>query len=178
MVSRHCGCSAARPTLTRPGEGVAGLMEDLSGGGGGGFTEVDRLHGLIHRIRERVAYETGTTDVGTTAEQALAQGQGGLPGPCPTSSLPPRGAWACRRAISAVICSWTMSRIRSPLTPGRKSTWSRWAGSASTFPNGISPDERYVRLAVGLDYRCAMPVSGIRTGQGSEELAVHISVQQ
>ena len=32
--------------------------------------------------------------------------------------------------------------------------------------NGISPDERYVRVAIGRDYRDAMPVSGIRLGTG------------
>ena len=44
--------------------------------------------------------------------------------------------------------------------------------------NRISPDERYVRLAVGRDYRDATPVSGIRLGQASEALAVHITVEQ
>ena len=44
--------------------------------------------------------------------------------------------------------------------------------------NGISPDERYVRLAVGRDYREATPVSGIRLGQAAEQLAVVITVEQ
>ena len=48
----------------------------------------------------------------------------------------------------------------------------RWAGSPSTSANGISPDERYVRVAVGRDYRDATPVSGIRLGQAQEQLAV------
>jgi hypothetical protein len=32
--------------------------------------------------------------------------------------------------------------------------------------NGISPDARYVRVATGLDYREAAPVSGLRFGRG------------
>ena len=44
--------------------------------------------------------------------------------------------------------------------------------------NGISPDERYVRLATGRDYRDAMPISGIRLGQSQELLEVHITVEQ
>ena len=44
--------------------------------------------------------------------------------------------------------------------------------------NGISPDERYVRMAVGRDYRDAMPVSGIRLGRAEEQLAVSITVEQ
>ncbi len=44
--------------------------------------------------------------------------------------------------------------------------------------NGISPDERYVRLAVGRDYRDAMPASGVVVGAANERLAVHITVEQ
>jgi transglutaminase-like putative cysteine protease len=44
--------------------------------------------------------------------------------------------------------------------------------------NGISPDERYVRMAVGRDYRDATPVSGIRLGWAEEQLAVAITVEQ
>jgi len=158
--------------LTRPGEGVAGLMEDLSGG-----TEVDRLHGLIHRIRERVAYETGTTDVGTTAEQALAQGQGVCQDHAHIFIAAARRMGLPARYISGYLL---MDDVEDQVATH---AWAEvhveslgWVGF--DVSNGISPDERYVRLAVGLDYRCAMPVSGIRTGQGSEELAVHISVQQ
>ena len=44
--------------------------------------------------------------------------------------------------------------------------------------NRMSPDERYVRLATGRDYRDAMPVSGIRLGEAQERLAVRITVEQ
>jgi transglutaminase-like putative cysteine protease len=44
--------------------------------------------------------------------------------------------------------------------------------------NGISPDARYVRVATGLDYREAAPVSGLRFGRGGEALSIDIQVQQ
>ena len=44
--------------------------------------------------------------------------------------------------------------------------------------NAISPDARYVRVATGLDYREAAPVSGLRFGHGGETLKVNIEVQQ
>ena len=56
--------------------------------------------------------------------------------------------------------------------PGPKRMSPGSAGSASTLANGISPDERYVRVATGRDYRDAAPVSGIRLGQAEEQLAV------
>lgn len=51
-----------------------------------------------------------------------------------------------------------------------------WVGFDAA--NGISPDDRYVRMATGLDYRDASPVSGIRLGVSDEALAVHITVEQ
>ena len=44
--------------------------------------------------------------------------------------------------------------------------------------NQISPDERYVRLAVGLDYRDAAPISGVRRGAGGETLEVDVLVAE
>jgi transglutaminase-like putative cysteine protease len=44
--------------------------------------------------------------------------------------------------------------------------------------NGISPDDRYVRLATGLDYRNAAPVSGMRIGASTESMDVSLQVQQ
>jgi transglutaminase-like putative cysteine protease len=44
--------------------------------------------------------------------------------------------------------------------------------------NGISPDARYIRLAAGLDYRDAAPMSGLRRGDAGERLDVSLQVQQ
>ena len=44
--------------------------------------------------------------------------------------------------------------------------------------NGISPDERYIRVATGLDYKEAAPISGMRFGDGGETMVVTLQVQQ
>ena len=44
--------------------------------------------------------------------------------------------------------------------------------------NGISPDTRYVRVATGLDYADAAPVTGTRVGGSGETLSVEIEVAQ
>ena len=44
--------------------------------------------------------------------------------------------------------------------------------------NGISPDERYVRLAVGRDSIDAAPVSGLWKGNAQEAVKVMLQVQQ
>jgi transglutaminase-like putative cysteine protease len=51
-----------------------------------------------------------------------------------------------------------------------------WVGFDAA--NDKCPDERYVRMATGLDYRDAMPVSGVRSGAGAETLTVEITVTQ
>ena len=51
-----------------------------------------------------------------------------------------------------------------------------WVGFDAA--NDVCPDDRYVRLAAGRDYRDAMPVSGIILGVANERLAVAITVEQ
>ena len=51
-----------------------------------------------------------------------------------------------------------------------------WVGF--DISNGISPDERYVRVATGRDYRDAAPVTGISFGNTSTVLEVDVAVEQ
>jgi transglutaminase-like putative cysteine protease len=44
--------------------------------------------------------------------------------------------------------------------------------------NGMSPDDTYVRLASGLDYRQTAPVSGMRLGNAQESMIVSLQIQQ
>jgi transglutaminase-like putative cysteine protease len=44
--------------------------------------------------------------------------------------------------------------------------------------NVISTDERYVRLATGLDSHDASPISGLRMGQARESMIVSLQIQQ
>tara|TARA_R110002095_G_scaffold44996_1_gene40469 strand:- start:492 stop:716 length:225 start_codon:yes stop_codon:yes gene_type:complete len=44
--------------------------------------------------------------------------------------------------------------------------------------NGISPDERYVRVATGLDSRDAAPIIGTRLGSANESMIVSLQIQQ
>ena len=51
-----------------------------------------------------------------------------------------------------------------------------WTGFDAT--TGLSPDERYVRVAVGLDANGAAPIAGTRIGSGEEKLDVDLHVDQ
>ena len=51
-----------------------------------------------------------------------------------------------------------------------------WVGF--DISNGISPDDRYVKLATGFDYADVIPLSGVRFGSGEEQIATRIMISQ
>ncbi len=159
-------------SLTVAGDGVRALVASLPDG-----SELERLHGLMNAVGARVHYTPGTTDTQTSAEEALSLGAGvcqdhshvfiaasramGFPARYVSGYLMMDGT-----TVQAASHAWAEAHV-----PGLG-----WV--AFDAANGISPDERYVRVATGCDYRDAMPVSGIRLGQAQEQLAVTITVEQ
>jgi transglutaminase-like putative cysteine protease len=51
-----------------------------------------------------------------------------------------------------------------------------WVGFDAT--DNISPEDNYVRVAIGRDHRDAAAISGIPSGHGAEWLVVHLTVEQ
>jgi transglutaminase-like putative cysteine protease len=158
--------------LTSAGEGV----RDLAGTIGSG-SDVDRLHRLTAAIGKRVVYTVGATDAGTTAEEALKQGSGVCQDHTHIFSAAARLLGFPARYVSGYLM------LNDSVDQAASHAWAEahvpalgWV--AFDPANGISPDERYVRMAVGRDYRDAMPVSGIRLGSAQERLAVSVRVEQ
>jgi transglutaminase-like putative cysteine protease len=96
----------------------------------------------------------------------------------PISSSPPPGPWA---TPARYVSGYLMMNDR--VHQDASHAWAEahvegvgWVGF--DVSNGISPDARYVRVATGLDYREAAPISGLRFGQGGEALSIDIQVQQ
>ena len=58
-------------TLTKPGPGVRALIKQVEG-----ESSVGKLHDLSRVISEAVAYEVGTSQSETRAEDAIAEGKG------------------------------------------------------------------------------------------------------
>lgn len=158
--------------LTAPDEALRALAADFADG-----ADLDRLHGLLARVAETIAYEPGTTTVETSAAEALAAGRG-----------------VCQDHAHVFIASSRLMGFPARYVSGyltmddnpRQEATHAWAeahveglGWVAFDPaNGISADERYVRLATGRDYRDAAPVSGFRLGSANEALAVDITVEQ
>jgi transglutaminase-like putative cysteine protease len=158
--------------LTKPGDGIEALAASIRTAG-----EVDRLHDLMGVIADRVAYTAGATDAATSAEQALALGNGVCQDHAHIFIAGARCLGFPARYVSGyLMMDGTVDQAASHAWAEAHVKALGWV--AFDPANRISPDERYVRLAVGRDYRDATPVSGIRLGQATETLAVHITVEQ
>ena len=158
--------------LTAAGEAVRELAASIGPG-----SELDRLHQLMNTIEARVAYTAGATHAGTTAEEALKLGAGVCQDHTHVFAAAARLLGFPARYVSGyLMMNETIDQAASHAWAEAHVPGLGWV--AFDASNGISPDERYVRMAVGRDYRDATPVSGIRLGWAEEQLAVAITVEQ
>ncbi|MBX3598598.1 MAG: transglutaminase family protein [Rhizobiaceae bacterium] len=159
-------------TLTAPGPGVRKLLEAVTA-----TSEIDRLHELMHAIKAAVAFNVGATGPETTAEQALEQGSGVCQDHAHVFIAASRAMGHPARYVSGYLL--IDDRVDQVASHAWAEAYVNGLGWVSfDAANGMSTDERYARIAVGRDYRDAMPVSGIRIGNADERLAVHITVEQ
>lgn len=160
--------------LTRAGPQVRSLAKGLRAE----HTEdLPLLHDLSSRILEAVPYRIGETSVSTTADDAITQGFGVCQDHAHIFVAAARAIGYPARYVSGYLM------MDDRLEQDATHAWAEahvegigWIGF--DVSNGISPDARYVRVATGLDYKEAAPVSGLRFGSGEEALAVSIQVQQ
>ncbi|QPC87698.1 transglutaminase family protein [Mesorhizobium sp. NBSH29] len=158
--------------LTTAGEGIRALTGEAGDG-----TELERLHRLMGAIHTRVEFIPGVTDSDTNAEEALQQGSGVCQDHSHIFITAARLLGFPARYISGyLMMDHTVEQTATHAWTEVNVPNLGWV--AFDVANGISADERYLRIATGRDYRDAMPVSGIRLGQASERLAVHITVEQ
>lgn len=162
----------AATDLTAAGPGVRKLVKSISSEG-----EIDRLHELMHTVARDISYTIGATGPETTAEQALAQRSGVCQDHVHVFIAAARKMGYPARYISGYLRM--DDRVEQAASHAWAEAYVSGLGWISFDPaNGISTDERYVRIAMGRDYHDAMPVSGIRLGVADERLAVRITVEQ
>jgi len=158
--------------LTTAGPLVSDLAAAAKGNG-----DVDVLHTLSQSISQRVDYVIGSTDSTTPAEDALARKQGVCQDHSHIFLAAARKLGFPARYVSGyLLIEGTTEQVATHAWAEAFVQGVGWI--AFDVSNGISPDDRYVRLASGRDYRDAMPVSGIRLGQAQEQLEVLITVEQ
>ena len=116
--------------------------------------------------------------------------------------LPDRGcaaaqAFAAKEVTSRDVAQMFVAAARHLHAPARYVSGYRTDGEAHSAPHawaethvegigwigfdpatGMSPDESYVRVAIGLDATGAAPIAGTRVGQGEEKLDVDLHVDR
>lgn len=179
VVGRHGGFlplwSFRRPTtLTRTGPKTDKLLKQLGDGYAG---DIERAHALAGLILEKVPYVIGKTNADTSAEEAIDAGGGVCQDHAHIFIAAMRGLGHPARYVSGYLMM--NDREEQDATHA----WAEahfdgvgWIGF--DVSNGYSPDERYIRVATGLDYREAAPVSGMRYGGTTENMVVQLQVQQ
>lgn len=139
--------------------------------------DLAELHGLSEQILQIVPYRHDATDVTTTAEDALKSG-GGV---CQDHAQIFIAAVRCAGIPARYVSGYLMmdDRIDQDATHAWAEAHIEGLGwVAFDVSNGISADERYLRLATGRDSTDAAPVSGMRLGDTRETMKVSLQVQQ
>jgi len=168
---RNTGLARHDPSFDR-------LIEGLAERAGETTKRVEVLHELMKRVCRRIAYKTGVSTVDTTAAEALARSAGVAQDQAHVFIA------ACRRlGVPARYVSGYLRNDDPHLHVGRTShSWAEawvpgleWVGFDPA--NDMSPRGDSLRVAVGLDYRDAAPVSGRRVGFGDAKMSVEASVR-
>ena len=175
--------------LTAPGERTRALAAAVGEG-----ADIARLHQLMALIGEPAAAAEGTAPAEASVAQSQVQVSGG-----DGQDQEQTGSTAEARTsggedqaetfIAAARLLGFPARYVSGylLVDGEaqkvaRHAWAEahvdrlgWVGF--DVANLMSPDENYVRVAIGRDHRDAMPVSGIRLGQPDERFTVSITAE-
>lgn len=157
--------------LTAPGPAIRALAQSAGGG-----APLDRVHALSARLHATMRFDAGATEADTSAEHACAEGHG----VCQDFAQVLASA-ARLNGIPARYVSGHLFRRDGTHDQSAAHAWTEawieelgWVGFDPV--NGICPDDAYIRVASGLDYRDAAPVAGARSGGGTEHLSVEVAV--
>ena len=164
--------------LTRPGPALQALAEAAGDGRtGGGEARLAMLHGLSAMVLDTVAYRVGETGADTPAEVSLTGGAGVCQDHAHIFIGAARSLGIPARYVSGYLKM--DDRVEQDATHAWAEAYVHglgWVGF--DVSNGISPDDRYVRVATGRDYRDAAPVAGISYGNATHVLEVGVAVEQ
>lgn len=166
--------SFQQPTpLTEPGTRIRALSKLV----GESDTVLNGLHALSAAVLKAVPYEVGKTGSATTAEEAATIGYGVCQDHADIFISAARVAGLPARYVSGYLL------INEQIDQDASHAWAEvhidglgWVGF--DVSNGVAPDEKYVRIAIGRDAHDAAPMTGMRVGNAVESLIVSLQVQQ
>jgi transglutaminase-like putative cysteine protease len=133
------------------------------------------LEALMQAVREQVVYQRGSTGVHTNAAEAFAAGEGVCQDHAHIFTACCRHLGVPARYVSGYLFTQDgyLAESHAWADAWMHGEWLSFDVSNGQRTNGI-----HVRLATGLDYRDACPVTGVRRGGGGELMSVCVQVQQ
>ncbi len=158
--------------LTRASDAMAELAAACAGAG----NPIERLHRLSSGVRDRVDYLPDVTDVETTAIEAFAAARGVCQDHAHVMIGMARTIGFAARYVSGYLCPIGDAAAASHAWAEVYVENLGWVGFDAA--NRQCPDERYVRIACGRDYRDAAPVRGVRRGGIAETLEVDVRITE
>ncbi len=161
--------------LTRPGRGVRALVKAVREAEADG--DIALLHTLSAAALDAAPYAIGTTAAHTSAEQALTLASGVCQDHAHIFCAAARLLGYPARYVSGYLL------MDGVTEQAAAHAWAEayvehlgWVGF--DVANAVCPDDRYVRVATGRDYREAAPVIGMHFGGNDEDMLVSLQVQQ
>lgn len=164
-----------RPTdLTAADDAIAAIAQEHAAGSDDALTRVHRLNSAVHDLIRCRAERS--TDV-RTASEIVAAASGCSMDVAHVLVAAARAAGFAARFVTGYIYSGKAASAQAQAphfwaeidVPGYG-----WIGFDPA--NDHCPDDRYIRVAKGLDFRDAAPISGARVGGGHEVLNIGIDV--
>ncbi len=127
-------------------------------------------------MAKAVDYQKGTTDVASTAAEALQAGQGVCQDQAHVFTAAARHLGVATRYVSGYV-HVAGEAADETASHAWAESWVDGVGwIAFDITNEICPADAHVRLAVGPDYTYCAPVRGMRRGGGDEHMDVQVSV--
>jgi transglutaminase-like putative cysteine protease len=160
--------------LTRASSDVMALARDVEGEGGG---PLDRVHRLNHAVHTRLRFDAGRAVADRDAAMVLTEGHGIGMDFAHVFIAAARAMGFPARFVSGYLYSEDAEDPHRHSPHGWAEAYVEDYGWIAFDPAyEICPHEAYIRIAIGLDYREAAPVSGARVGGGQELLEVGVGV--
>lgn len=134
------------------------------------------LESMMYALLERVEYIPGVTQVTTSAIEAFALGKGVCQDHAHVFIACCRSIGLPARYVSGYLFTEDGSLMQTHAWADVYLNELGW--QSFDVSNGCRAGATHVRLATGLDYRTASPVSGMRAGGGVEGMASSVVVNQ
>lgn len=136
------------------------------------------LHLMMDMLHERIRFDPDESHVHRDAGEAFSEGSGVCQDQAHIFIAAARTMGVPARYVSGHLYRRD-GAIEQPAAHAWAEAWVDDVGWVGFDPaNAICPDDAYIRVAIGLDYLDAAPLSGSRAGGGTESLFVGVTVSQ